>query len=614
VVFAKQLVEIRNARPYVYKVKPHTKDASNKHPKLWMVFDTESNIEHVSQEVEKQTLAFGYAIYNRHYNDGHIFTSKMQFFENKAQFGDLLESVVKQGSKLYVIAHNVGYDWVISDINSELVARGWSMKFFSDAKGATIIPYRKEGKEIIFVDSYNWFRASLVTIAKEFGLEKYDVDFYNTTAEQLKVHCQKDVEILDHIIKEWFNLLQTEKYGAFKPTIASQALEAFKQRFLNGEIDTSQGLLQKDKERLAYYGGRTEANYIGDFEGDIYELDINSAYPSVMLDGLFPVKFKDSVRNPSIEFVESLPKDIGYFGEVEIDCKLALYPKRVQDRLVFPTGRFITWLAMPELQYAIRNSHIRKIRTIYLYHLRPLFKDYISEIYHKRSVCSQNGNSALALMYKYMLNSLYGKFGERKKVWTPVYETNNTQNGYETIINADTKQVEKYINFNGKEYHLMASSHKSHSFPLISAFVTSYLRVKMNEAIEKVGARHWLYCDTDSLYVDVTGLNRMSDKIHETRLGAWKLQKHGDHIQIRGLKDYTFAGEQRIKGVSHTATQTSENTYKMRLFTTAHYSICSGEMGVVYVYPVTKELSRSYKKGVVSAQGWVIPYELEEFT
>lgn len=614
VIFSKQLIELRNQRPFFYKIKPHTKTTNDKHPKLWLVFDTEAHIEQITDEVEKQTLKFGYAIYNRYYKDRPIFTSDIQFFENKAQFADLLEHVVKQGSKLYVIAHNVGYDWVISDINGELTKRGWEMRFFSDSKGATIIPYRKEKKEIIFIDSMNWFRASLATIAAEFGLTKYDVDFYDTTEDKLKLHCKVDVMILDKIMKAWFKLIQDEDYGSFKPTIASQALEAFKQKFLDCEISTDQGLVQKDLERLCYYGGRTEANYIGDFDGGITCLDLNSAYPSVMYDGLYPIRYKESRRNPRVDDILSLPRDIGYFGEVEIECNVALYPVRLEDRLVFPTGRFITWLAMPELQQAIRKGHVVKIRTLHLYDLRPIFKDYIREIYGKRQAASANGLTAVSLMYKYMLNSLYGKFGEHKKVWTPVYESDNPENGYETVVNMETRKVEKYIHFNGKEYHLLNSSHKSHSFPLISAFVTSYLRVKMNEAIERVGQFNWVYCDTDSIYVTELGLKRMSDLINEDELGAWKIEKVGEGISIRGLKDYTFCSENKIKGIPNNAKQLDENKYEMRLLTTMHYAIEHGEMGAIYVYPLIKELDRSYKKGIVSAQGWVTPYRLEEFT
>ena len=608
------LKQKQSNRIKIREIKPTKTHTSKKLPKLILVFDTEANIEDLERGKQRQTLNFGYGLFTRYYPEGRIYESDYLKFEDAQQFYNLIEHYSKQGTKLYCVAHNIGYDWSIIGINPIMIANGWGTNGIQDQRGNTVIKYTREAHTVIFIDSMNFFKTSLGELAKAFGLEKGSVDFRTSDKHTIEEYCKNDVFILNEVMREWRALLEKENFGAFKPTIASQALAILKQLYLKEPIKTNQGLNQKLLERRAYYGGRTEANFIGYYWGKVWNLDINSAYPSVMVGNKFPVEFERELQNPNIDDIRRIDDKQCCFAEVDIETDKAFYPARQGKRLIFPIGRFTTWLCEPELRVAIENKHVRKIKRLFVYRSRPIFTQYVNDLYRKRRHAISNGNTALALCYKYLLNSLYGKFGEFRKEWEPKRVSNKLEDGVEWQINLNDRTIYKTISFSGLEYEYTQKEGATHSFPLISAFVTSYLRVKMLNAMARVGKREWIYCDSDSLYVTDRGRLLMADLISDTALGKWKIEKIGINMDIRGLKDYVFADAEKCKGIPKGSKQLEDGVYEVQQWQTMHKTICENLHGSVTIEPIIKKLERVYHKGNIDAEGWVHPLELNEFT
>jgi len=598
----------------IREIKPTKEHTSKKLPKLMFVFDTEADIEDLENGIQRQTFRVGYGLFTRFYPNGRQYESDYRRFTDAEQFYDLLEAYSKQGSKLYCFAHNIGYDWSITGIHKTLIGHDWGTNTIADRKGNTVIKYTKGAHTILMIDTLNFFKMPLSALATAFNLEKGSVDFRHVKEKSLEDYCKNDVYILNEVMRKWRNVLLENNFGAFKPTIASQALAIFKQLYLNEPIKTNQGLNQKQLERQAYYGGRTEAAFIGNYQGKIWNLDINSAYPSVMRDNKFPVEFVKECLKPKIEDVTNLDNKHCCFAEVEIDTRKPYYPKHENDRLLFPVGRFVTWLCEPELKVAIENKHVRRIKRLFVYKARLLFKDYVTELYRKRRAAIENQNPALALIYKYLLNSLYGKFGEYRKEWQPKRENGGHADGSEYVGDIESLTVKKVIHFGGLEYEYVKKEGATHSFPLISAFVTSYLRVKMLQAMQIAGNRNWIYCDSDSLYVTDLGKHNLDPFISDSKLGYWKIEKIGINMVIRGLKDYLFAGEEKLKGVPKDSKQLDKNTYEIMQWQSMHKTICENKYGSVEIVPMIKKMERVYNKGFVNAEGWVYPIVIEEFT
>jgi hypothetical protein len=102
--------------------------------------------------------------------------------------------------------------------------------------------------------------------------------------------------------------------------------------------------------------------------------------------------------------------------------------------------------------------------------------------------------------------------------------------------------------------------------------------------------------------------------IDNEKIGRWKVEKIGIGMDIRGLKDYVFAGEDKIKGIPHDAEKLDDNTYKMLRWQSMHKTICEDLHGSVTIEPMVKHLDRVYHKGIPTPSGWVDPIVIMEFT
>lgn len=600
----------RIKRRLIEPTKTHT---ANKMPKLMFIFDTEADIEQFDDGSQLHTLRFGYGQFLRYNKNELIREPEPVRFETVEELYNIIEGYSHQGHKLYCFAHNLGYDWSLTGLSNCFTSQQWETHSIMDRKFTTVIRYSRGANTVEMIDTLNYWKMPLAEIAKNYGLEKGTIDYRYNDQKEADDYCKNDVYILTEALKDRREWILKNNYGSFKATNPSQSLAIFKQKYLKEPILTNQGEHQKELERRAYYGGRTDAAYIGFYRGKVTSLDINSAYPSVMVYNKFPCELIKEIKNPTKADLEIEDDKHCIFAQVTLDTNKAFYPYRDNERLIFPIGRFKAWLCEPEINLAMENKHLLQVNRLYLYKARPLFTEYVNDLHRKRREAIQNDNTPDELSYKLLLNSLYGKFGEHRKEWTAINVNNGAPDGVAYEANGDKREIYKVINYRGVKYKYVNKASASHSFPLISAFVTSYLRVKLCHTMELAGSHNWLYCDTDSLYVTDNGLRNLRTLIDDKKLGRWKVEGTSIGMEIRGLKDYIFGNQERIKGVSKDAEHLGDNTYKMMHWQTMHETICDDLHGSVRLTPIVKKLERAYHKGIVTDSGWVEPIEIEEF-
>lgn len=160
-----------------------------------------------------------------------------------------------------------------------------------------------------------------------------------------------------------------------------------------------------------YYGARFEILKRG-FIGNAYLYDINSAYPYCLS------KIPDITKGKWIKSKKLLDDShLGFFKiKCDIpDCKyIPPFPFRSNNKLLFPSGKFITYCTLAELQ-ACDDLSLYKIMESYQYlDDSPIYpyKKFIESIYNKRQQF-KNENNPLQLPLKIILNSIYGKTAQR---------------------------------------------------------------------------------------------------------------------------------------------------------------------------------------------------------
>lgn len=382
----------------------------------------------------------------------------------KFDFNFILESIVKNKKGLIIKPLRIGSRIVeikLQDKNRNTWILRDSMGYFSQlGKNSSLAALTKnfdvedvKGElEHDKINSKNWKQMRdewlpyLISDCK--GLRQLMVKFEMWIIERFKVNLRKNI------------------------TIAQLAMAIFRTRFLKNSIINHRAI--EDDVRKSYYGGRTEIfqHYIED--ANYY--DFNSLYPFVMKE--YPIPIGVPVKSYNFK--------LGDFGiafidvEVPKDLKIPVLPFRAKNKkLIFPVGRFSGWYCSPEIELAVKMGCKIKINYGYKFEKDKIFDEYIDTFYKIKQEAKKD--SIDYLLSKLFMNSLYGKFGQRREKRA-------------IIMNPKTIIGKKMINdFMYEEERI---SESGHILPAIASFITCYARCELYNVLKDSEP---IYCDTDSV-------------------------------------------------------------------------------------------------------------------
>lgn len=560
---------------------------------------------------------------------GSIKTEESIHFENAYDFWDWATSKVYDHKKLIIIAHNMDFDFrilqgftllqdfdfhlenLIADGSKFLATFKYSLSHESselNTKSSTVKPERKT---IQILDTLNWFKCSLKKLGEQLGEYKKDFPDYNDPFEKWIEYCKQDVNVLRKTFEAWIDFLKQNNLGTFSETLAKQALTAYKYRFLDHKVVVHTNKDAVKLERESYYGGRTECFFIGkESKGIYYKFDVNSMYPFVMRNEFFPARLR-GVRSIDLEkhsFHKG--KEILRIADCTIETRSNCVPLRYNKRLCFPIGEFRTVLCEPEIQLAEKMGAKITIHKAAFYEGEKLFTKWVDECYALRSKFKAEKNDIYQYNIKILMNSLYGKLGQKTPVWKLVFDDGSCESWTRTFIDEKTGKSRHIKCISGKWFEEGESVEGFDSVVAIASFVTSYARKYLFEILEQAGQKNCYYMDTDSVIVNEEGRERLLPLLDDYELGKLKIEKTDSQVEIYNLKDYVFGGDTVLKGVSKNAIKLSENSFLCEQWEHLNGALHRDRMETVVTRKMIKNLSRTYNKGIIQASGRVKPYEI----
>lgn len=448
-------------------------------------------------------------------------------------------------------------------------------------EGFEHITDKKERKENTFTtlitDMGQWYQIEIwftvkghkvnkVTILDSLKILNFSVDFiaskkgFNLPQQKLEIDYKAKREIGHQLTDEEIAYIHNDVWivatalgtmfeqGLNKMTIASDALNSYKSmcnRFnrifpaLRPEID--------ELVRPAYKGGFTYVSdkYAGKEVTQGVVFDVNSLYPSRMMYEFLPIgngePFEGRYKHDS-----SFPLYIQ-----KLECIFEIKPDKIpsiqlkhhlsfvqNEYLKSSNGEIVSlMLTSPDLELFFEQYNVQVISWCGGFKYRQakgLFDDYINHWTESKIQAKKDGNQALYLISKLMLNSLYGKFGTgitgRKKI--PVLVNGKTQ-----FITGDEEE-------------------KKGVYLPVACFITAYARkytIETSQMIRDWSEKHkgfdaYLYSDTDSIHAllnedDVRELSKIID-IDDYRLGAWKLESKFTRAKFIRQKCYIEQDEE----------------------------------------------------------------------
>lgn len=576
-----------------------------------MFLDCESNILTDATGKQSHTFKLGWAAHWFRGRSKRPESVKWRKLNEPRDWWDFVDDCVEPKHTTVAFAHNLPFDLVMTGGFPALVKRGWSIKMLYYANGVTIIQCKREKVKLLLLDTLNFYKAALREIGDTIGLHKGDVDFDTVSIDELSDYCKNDVNIILRLMQGYVAFILKNELGNFSMTISGQAFRAYRHRFMGCEINIHDNERATALERRAYYGGRSEAFRVGDMTGGPYhQVDINSMYPFIMRKFSFPYKLRGILGHTPLSGMRRGIKHEQCIAVCQVTTDEPVYPYRHRGRLLFPVGTFRTTLSTPEVAYALEHGHLDRVETCCLYKRGILFRRWVDEMYKLRQAAKSSGNKLEETMVKLLMNSLYGKFGQRSETWTEIDIEPDMPDGVYEYYDRAIGRMGKMRFICGTTWELTEVGEASESFPAIAAHVTAFSRMYLWELIGKAGRENVFYMDTDSLIVNDEGLTRLRPYLNPSKLGMLKLEMSADELVIYGPKDYRHGEKVRTKGIRKTAVEIAPNTYRQQQWASLAGVIEQGMTDTYFVKDVVKRLKRVYRKGVVTPQGYVEPFRL----
>ena len=322
---------------------------------------------------------------------GGIYTGK-RFYQTD-NLEDYFNFILKfSGKKHNVYFHNLNFDGRFILQHCEEHDIPYNLVF----RDSMLLCIRiKNGKRALkILNSFAIIPKPLADFTKMFNL-----NLEKPGLEDLKLRNKMDCIILHEGLKRFF--AATTK----GMTVSQIALKLYAKH--SGRKGIFQAGELEDIGRLGYYGGRVEVFNFNPQKVKIY--DINSLYPTVMRNNLYPINMK--LEKPNLDILD---KELFYVKAV-IDIEEQFIPPlpiKFNNKLIFPTGRIEGWFYSPELNLV--KDKVVEIKEAYSFEGDYLFKSFVDHYWRLRKELKEQGNG-LESVYKLILNSLYGKFAQKRE-------------------------------------------------------------------------------------------------------------------------------------------------------------------------------------------------------
>ncbi len=581
-------------------------------PKRLICFDTETSQHPTKDGKTEQRFKLGVAVHQR---IRHIDKPpKVDWLEthNAPQLCEWILSKAVSKERLYVISANIWFDIRTSGMLGPLHKQGWKIhKLFVNGM-VLIISFKKNGKTLVFLNFQNYFRVSVEVMGECLGFPKLKIDFNNVSIKDLMTYCRRDTEIIWRAMNSLFRFIKKKELGNFGFTFPAIAFNVYRHKFMHNKLLVHIDEKVIELERNCYFGGRTEAFKIGEFTNkNLVQIDINSMYPFVMKHFESPCILKYHNKNLSVSVLHSFLENHCCCAHVAINTNEPVYPVRLKGKCVFPIGEFETYLTTASLKYAFSMNHIVAVKEAAFYTKDFIFSEYVDYFHTLKKEYTAAQNVPFSTLCKYLLNGLYGKFGQRGDKVISEIECDYDKMTREAYFDADLNKHYITTAFFGKCITIEKSVQEGlNSIVSIAAHVTDHSRMYLWSFLKRIGRINTYYCDTDCIIFDQDAFDPHLLPIDATKLGYFKIEKEATCITLNGLKDYEFAGNTHIKGVSKKATKLSENIYSQHFFPGIYSDLHEGINKPYTTYNKTKTLTREYTKGTVLSNGDVAPLKL----
>lgn len=594
------------------------------------------------------------------YDKGKVTRYREHSGETREQFWAVVHGLMDKRKTLYAFSHNSTFDLTELGLWRELEAG--NLKTYLELSPENGVNRRKENglfkglivlnsppfifecmresdsSKVIFLDTLNYFRSSLENLGNELGEQKLKMPAFEEDDYKWHIYCRQDCRIIFKAIDSLMRLIRENDMGNFRYTASSQAMTLYRHKFNKHGI-LIHGCEEACKlEREAYFGGecrvfqRVKCVPKNEYwkmqvdrkhnatmplrESPVYILDCQSFYPFIMSYKNYPRKLIAVESGLTVRDLYALIDKYLVCARIKLDSPEVTFPYRLKGQSIMSRGLFDTTLCTPELKIALANDCVRFVGHVSIYEQAELFTEYMSYCHTKRKDAVADIKPEIALFWKLMANSLFGKFGQRSFEWESVANVyvpkpwghwtqfdiaNNVHRSFRSIAWLAQEEQEK------GEY--------KDSFPAISAHVTSYGREYMRKLRTIARIENVLYQDTDSLHVLEEGYEnlRNGNYIMEGALGRLRLQYKANEAEYFAPKHYWLDGNPIVAGIKKGSKYVGNETWQQEEWQGIGSILQQAPPDGITTKLIEIDRSRDRVPGAILQDGTVEPFYLTEW-
>jgi hypothetical protein len=338
------------------------------------------------------------------------------------------------------------------------------------------------------------------------------------------MYARKDTEILYRTIVAFSDIVyeRIAHINRIGLTLPSTALKAFQTGYLDRNIRIPENAADKEILREGYHGGRVEVFKAG-YYPTVYVYDFNSLYPAVMATTPVPVSGQ-AIRTQTFHRGKS-----GCYRLRFRQLDRNKLPLLLHKGIGVYEGEGVYF--EPEIRRLLDSGgEVEIIDGVFFRDSDVIFKAWVDKLYSLRM---EDKDSPLGNACKLLMNSLYGKFGQKPE------RMKTLKAGVEEIKQAvKAGKVVDCISPKHSLYRISEEMETEFEHVGIAGTITSEARARLWEAFN-AGV---VYCDTDSVHTTIP-------KPHnETQLGSLKLEYEGEGVYV-GKKLYALrnANGEKVK-------------------------------------------------------------------
>jgi hypothetical protein len=624
----------------------------NGFPRRYIILDTETHEDRVSAvpDIRELSLRLGVALVIDPDNPGGR-SGLVKEFDTIDGFLSLILTMPAGKSPIYVFAHNMGFDSRIAGVWKLLSRRAKSLLphpgsaderkyrkplFIVDDFLFIMRTFRQDGQVFIWLDTVQWFRTSLAKVGMMTGVRKLSMPDPGDDDRAWYDYCRGDVHALHAALKRlWCDLTKLD-LRSFESTPAEWSRRHYRVMFESGRIVIPTDPADLVLDRLGYYGGYSDLYRAGPIDGPIYQIDINSLYPHVMGQNLYPCEVE---ARGDASGSDTLPADWDpprTTAEVWLESPDRGYPVKFRDQNAWCAGRVRTVLCGPELAEAWRSGHVAHVGRWTQYRMADLFGDWARYWGAARAGAMARGDKFALHIIKIIMNCLHGKFGQQTGEWVHVGKggiKGDYNSGARYVEETDTKVDTRVLD--GQLWERRVEVEDDRAFVPIAAWTASYARMYMDWMMDLAGRENCYYIATDSLLVNDAGFSGISGAgIMDTSLmGHFKTELVADRVtlwnvnqldlevseqwvQEKQRSDATWVGPapgtlKRRSGVRRGSTEISPGIWSIESWESAARGVFYREQETVLVERILMQPLLSYSRRQVLPGGITSPWSID---